>query len=246
VRLTTRTPEPELMESPEQARAYAAADFSVPHEAFVECFRERFPEFAGGRVVDLGCGTADVTVRFALALPASAVHGVDGSTAMLELGAEHVRASGLGGRITLQRAHLPVDDAVGELAGPYDATISNSLLHHLDDPMVLWHTVTALTRVGAPVLVMDLRRPSDTDEVEWLVATYAAGEHPVLQADFRASLLAAYTVDEVGEQVDAAGVPFTVETSGDRHLLVCGSAPRPRTGLGPSPDAAVPAERDSR
>ncbi len=30
-----RIPEPELMDEVEQARAYAAADFSEPHQAFV-------------------------------------------------------------------------------------------------------------------------------------------------------------------------------------------------------------------
>lgn len=34
VNLLKRIPEPELMGDPEQARAYANADFSVPHRAF--------------------------------------------------------------------------------------------------------------------------------------------------------------------------------------------------------------------
>ena len=37
-----RIPEPELMDDPEQARAYASADFSEPHQAFVERFTQRF------------------------------------------------------------------------------------------------------------------------------------------------------------------------------------------------------------
>ncbi len=39
-----RIPEPELMNSPEQARAYAEADFSEPHNMFVEKFAECFPD----------------------------------------------------------------------------------------------------------------------------------------------------------------------------------------------------------
>src|SRR5947199_4663 len=62
-----RTPEPELMDEQEQSAAYAAADWSEAHEKVPAHFRERFPEFGAGRVLDLGCGTADVTIRFASA-----------------------------------------------------------------------------------------------------------------------------------------------------------------------------------
>ena len=210
------------MESPEQARAYADADFSAPHDAFVAAFRERFPDFGGGTAVDLGCGAADIAVRFARAHPGARVHGVDGSAAMLELGAAHVEASGLATSITLQLARLPVAEPRATLGGPFDAVITNSLLHHLADPMVLWHTAEEVAGPQAPVFVMDLRRPASTDIADTLVATYAAGEHPLLQEDFRASLCAAYTVGEVAAQVESAALPLRVEALGDRHLLVWG------------------------
>jgi ubiquinone/menaquinone biosynthesis C-methylase UbiE len=220
--LVQRFPEPELMESPEQAQAYAAADFSAPHDAFVACFRERFPEFRGGRAVDLGCGAADIAVRFARAFPEASVHGVDGSVAMLELGEAHVRSSGLANRISLQLVRLPVPDAAVALGGRYDAVVTNSLLHHLADPAVLWHTARAVAAPGAPIFVMDLRRPPSTEAAAALVATYAADEHPLLRDDFLASLCAAYTADEVGAQLEDAGLPLRVELLGDRHLLVWG------------------------
>ena len=47
-----RVPEPELMDDPAQALAYAGADFSEPHQAFVAHFRERFPDFHSGSVLD--------------------------------------------------------------------------------------------------------------------------------------------------------------------------------------------------
>ena len=220
--LVQRIPEPELMESPEQARAYADADFSAPHDAFVARFRERFQEFRGGRAVDLGCGAADIAVRFARAFPETGVHGVDGSTAMLELGEAHVCSSGLADRISLQLVRLPVLDAAATLGGRYDAVITNSLLHHLTDPAVLWQTARAVAAPGAPIFVMDLRRPASTEAAEALVATYAADEHPLLRDDFLASLCAAYTADEVRAQLEAAALPLRVEPLGDRHLLVWG------------------------
>src|ERR1051326_2325883 len=102
-----RTPEPELMDEQEQAAAYAAADWSESHGKIPGYFRERFPRFAGGRVIDLGCGAADVTIRFAKAFPDVTALGVDGSEAMLAFGRQHVRDAGLDSRITLEKHYLP-------------------------------------------------------------------------------------------------------------------------------------------
>jgi 2-polyprenyl-3-methyl-5-hydroxy-6-metoxy-1,4-benzoquinol methylase len=149
------------------------------------------------------------------------LHGVDGAQAMLHEGAESVRRADLGDRVALELVRLP-DPALRGTA--YDAVISNSLLHHLADPAVLWETVASTARAGAPVFVMDLCRPPSTDAAQLLVDTYAAGESPVLRDDFYRSLCAAYTPDEVQAQLDAAAVDdFRVEPVGDRHLLAWGA-----------------------
>jgi SAM-dependent methyltransferase len=217
-----RVPEPELMDDPAQARAYAEADFSEPHQAFVEHFRRRFPAFAGGRVMDLGCGPADVTLRFGRAYPAADILGVDGAQAMLVLAREAVERVGLGGRIHFARLRLPAR----ALPGGFDAVISNSLLHHLADPQVLWAAVRQAARPGAAVLVMDLMRPESETELERLVAAYTADAPEVLRRDFRNSLRAAYRPEEVEKQLTGAGLGgFRVEVVSDRHLLAWGAAP---------------------
>jgi SAM-dependent methyltransferase len=173
-----RTPEPELMDEAAQARAYAEADFAEPHQAFVRYFRERFADFERGHVLDLGCGPADVTMRFARAYPA-----------------------------------VTVDDAL----------ISNSLLHHLADPMVLWETVAQTAKPGAPVFVMDLLRPHSIAEAERLTATHAADAPEILRKDFFNSLLAAYQPDEIARQLKAANLEhFRVEQVSDRHVVIWG------------------------
>src|SRR5713101_5123047 len=102
-----RIPECELMDEQDQAAAYAAADWSESHGKIPGYFRERFPDFAGGHVVDLGCGPADVTIRFAKAFPGVTILGVDGSDAMLSFGRSAVRREGLNSRITLGTHYLP-------------------------------------------------------------------------------------------------------------------------------------------
>src|SRR5262249_42710247 len=129
-----RVPEPELMDDQEQAAAYAAADWSESHGKIPGYFRDRFPDFVRGRVIDLGCGPGDVTIRFARAFPEITVLGVDASDAMLSYGRRHVSDIGLDSRIILEKRYLP--DATLEIPA-FDAVISNSLLHHLEDPLTL-------------------------------------------------------------------------------------------------------------
>ena len=215
-----RIPEPELMDDEAQAKAYAAADFAAPHERFVDLL-ENYVGARGltGHVVDLGCGPADVTIRTAQRFPNVEIDGIDGSGAMLRLGRERVARVGLSSRVRLFRCRVP-REALPHSA--YDAVISNSLLHHLHDPAALWATIAQCAAPDAPVFIMDLRRPDGIAEVDRLVEVYAADEPAILRRDFRASLCAAFTVEEVQDQLRASGLALHVHVVSDRHLLACG------------------------
>ena len=96
-----RITDPELMDDPSQAEAYAAADFAEAHARIVDGFAEIFPGVdLAGNVLDLGCGPGDISFRFAARFPGSAVIGVDGSAAMIGLARQRqVREIGLGERV---------------------------------------------------------------------------------------------------------------------------------------------------
>src|SRR5262245_58675013 len=104
-----RIPEPELMDSDAQARAYAAADFSEAHQSYVALFGRTFPDRpARATVLDLGCGAGDVVVRFARANPRYLFHAVDGSAAMLKYARlALLRRPKLARRIQLTQAFIP-------------------------------------------------------------------------------------------------------------------------------------------
>lgn len=217
-----RIVEPELMDEEEQARAYAEGDFAEPHERFVSLFRETFGELPRGNVLDLGCGSCDVLVRFARANPRVLIHGVDGSAAMLRHAKVLLSRSGtVARRIELFRGML---SDVSMPRPRYDAVISNSLLHHLHNPLVLWRTVRRYAADGAPIFAMDLRRPPSMAAARDLVTTYAAAEPPVLQRDFFNSLVAAFTPEEIEGQLAVCGLGnLEVRELGDRHVLVVGN-----------------------
>ncbi len=217
-----RRPEPELMDEAEQALAYAQADFSEPNELFLKLLRELKPgDLAGARALDLGCGPADIVLRFLKAFPEATCDALDGSAAMLDLARSALAAwPGVARRCRLVLDALPSAQLAG---GGYDLVLSNSLLHHLHDPGVLWRTVRDTARPGALVLVMDLMRPPSASWAEALVATYAADAPEVLRRDFRNSLFAAFEPREVLDQLAEAGLgELEVGVVSDRHLAVFG------------------------
>ncbi len=218
-----RVPEPELMDDPDQARAYAEGDFDQANSLFVETFASRFPDFKRGRVLDLGCGPADIPIRLARLFGQLHVVAVDGAPSMIALADGAIARAGMADRIHTVRWRIGQEPAPAAVLEPFDGVISNSLLHHLDDPGALWRMIAEHAKGGAPVLVMDLRRPSSQDAARGIVEQYSGNEPHILKRDFYHSLLAAYREEEVREQLVEAGQShFTVEQISDRHLAAYG------------------------
>lgn len=214
-----RLPERELMDDPEQALAYAKADFEEENQGFVARFREYFPDAADGLILDLGCGPGDIPIRFARALPGCRVTGVDASPAMIKIAEDAVWTAGLGDRITFRCERIQTL----QLPEPADAAISNSLLHHLPNPLQFWFRLKQLVKPGSPVLVMDLIRPESPEAAQAIVDQYAAGEPAILRRDFYNSLLAAFTEDEVAAQLAEINLSrLLIDVPDDRHWVVGG------------------------
>ena len=214
-----RTLEPELMDDPEQALIYARADFEQENQGFVDRFREYFPDFSEGHVFDLGCGPGDIPIRFAREFPSCRITGVDASAPMVRLAEAAVQQAGLSDRITFRCERF--QDLAGVSVA--DAAISNSLVHHVRNPLQFWHTLRLVVKPGSPVLVMDLLRPDSPEEAQTVVDRYAAKEPEILRRDFYHSLLAAFTEDEVAAQLAEMNLSrLMVDVPDDRHWVVGG------------------------
>lgn len=217
--MTSRILEPELMDDPLQAKAYAEADFSAENQRFVELFREYFPEFSQGHVFDFGCGPGDIPVRLARALPDCRVTGIDASMPMIELAEQAIRQADLSGRVSVRCERF--QDLAG--ANQADAAVSNSLLHHLPNPLQFWHKLRLFVKPGSPVLVMDLLRPESPGAAQAIVDQYADGAPDILRRDFYNSLLAAFTEDEIGAQLAQMNLTrLLIDVPDDRHWVVGG------------------------
>lgn len=207
------------MNDPAQVHAYATADFEQPHSMFIDQLQTRYGANIRGRALDLGCGPGDITLRFLHAFPACDIDAVDGAANMLAYARKASLELGLQDRLRLIECRLP-EMLVPEAS--YPLIISNSLLHHLDEPMHLWQAIRQYTRPGSIIFIMDLLRPASEQAAHDLVQRYAAEEADILQQDFYHSLLAAYRPDEIGKQLQRAGLSLQVAVISDRHLLIHG------------------------
>jgi trans-aconitate 2-methyltransferase len=116
---------------------------------------QRVPLSRPARVVDLGCGTGNVTALLRARWPSAQVSGVDGSPAMLE----RARASDPG--VEWQEA----DVATWTPPAPVDVLFSNATLHWLDDHAALFpRLLTAVASGGALAVQMprNFGEPSHT------------------------------------------------------------------------------------
>lgn len=216
-----RIPEPELMDQPEQALTYAMADFSEPASLFILLFKEEFGTDIKGFVLDLGCGPGNISFRFARAYPDCIVHGIDGSSDMIKLAKDFlIREKELIERVVFIEGILPNIKPPVQF---YDVIISNSLLHHLHNPVVLWDTIKRFSRKGTIIFIRDLIRPPSQEDARRIVETYSGNEPEILKRDFYNSLLASFREEEVKEQLLTAGLnQMRIRLVSDRHMVISG------------------------
>jgi len=219
-----RIPEPELMDDPDQARAYADADFSRSDLAMVERLLELHGPDLGEAILDLGCGPGNLTFPLAKLCPAARVLGVDGSGAMLAIAEARRQALGPGRPSPrFLRERLPCPSLAGRRVS---ALVSNSLLHHLHDPQLFWRTVRHLAAPGAVLFLQDLRRPAEEAALERLVRDHGTSLDPLVRSDYVHSLRAAFTPEEVATQLEISGLEgLAVTTHDDQYLRVQGRLP---------------------
>lgn len=220
-----RVLEPELMNDPEQVQAYSHADFETAHQSVIDNFAQIFPTIfseAGQsvNVLDLGCGSGDVTVRFAQRYTECHIDAIDGAAEMLKQAENLISMHALTQRITLHLQQLPNCTIENKM---YQAIISNSLLHHLHEPQHLWSTIKQYAATDTAIYICDLFRPNSAQQAKRIVDQYANKEPEILRTDFYNSLLAAFTPNEVHTQLSTAELKgLNIDIVSDRHMLIYG------------------------
>lgn len=206
--------EPEVMDTPEEAREYDAMDFTEVNNAFAQHLLSLTPS-THLKVLDAGTGTARIPIIIAQARSQWKITGIDLAESMLELGRKNVIAAGLAEKIRLETVdakQMPYDD------NSFDVVISNSLVHHLPNPLSFLSEVKRVILPGGAVLIRDLLRPKTVEEMNAMVKEVGAEYDEHQTKLFRDSLHAALSLNEVQELIERAGLKgVKVYQSSDRH-----------------------------
>jgi len=208
-----RVLEPEVMDTAEEANSYDAMDHSAVNHAFATRLLELGVR---GKVIDIGCGPGHGPLQLVAMDPAVHVVGVDLSRNMLSIAEEHLAASSHADRVEFALADAKGLDFAD---GSFDAVCSNTILHHIPEPVDFLREAWRVRKDGGSLLIRDLFRPESIAEVDQLVEKHAASEPAEAQELFRASLCAALTPDELVEVARAAGMAgCDVVIDSDRHM----------------------------
>jgi ubiquinone/menaquinone biosynthesis C-methylase UbiE len=208
--------EPEVMDTWVEATAYDAMDFAAVNTAFATDAIALDPYAI--KILDVGTGTARIPILMCQQQPQYLITGVDLAQSMLIIGRRNVEEAGLNQRIRLERVdskRMPYPDL------EFDMSISNSLVHHLPDPLSFFGEIKRLVKPGGAILIRDLIRPENDRIVNEIVEKIAGDCHPYQRQLFYDSLKAALTLDEVQELIDRVKLPnVNLTQSSELHWTI--------------------------
>ena len=111
--------------------------------------------FAGGRVLDVGCGFGVMCTVVAGEIPGSEVVGVDISIPLLEYANDAIRGESIERRISFKEANvekMPFED------NSFDVVFNVSMVHLVDEPVSMLNEIQRILKSEGCLFIKDLRR----------------------------------------------------------------------------------------
>ncbi len=194
-----RVPEAEAMDEAEEVSAYASATGEQYLNKLDDTLVDQFIRLGArqgpprGRLLDVGCGPGGIALKIARRCPSLEVVGVDRASRMVASARAEAAAGGLG-----SRAAFSVGDgnSLPFPAASFNYLLSNSVLHHLENPVAVFNEMRRVARPGASILIRDLRRPPRLlypFHIRWHGRYYSG----VMKGLYVRSVRAAYTPAEL-------------------------------------------------
>ncbi len=203
------------MDTFEEAFEYDSMDHSQVNEVFCNDFFAARSLTDGVQILDVGTGTAQIPIEICKRNPNLKITAIDLAESMLELGNKNIKSSGLQASITLGKVDskkMPYPDE------SFDQVISNSIIHHIPNPLECFKEMIRVTKKGGLLFVRDLLRPLLENELLAIVKMHASDATPKQKQLFTDSLHASLSLGEVREMVKLFGFDAsTVVQSSNRH-----------------------------
>ena len=131
---------------------------------------------AGGRYLDVGCGTGAMSVALLRREPRAHIVGVDPSGAMLAQARRLLLRAGLAASVQLE----PGDAcALGGADAAFDGVLSGFCIRNLTDRRRAWAEMRRVTRPGGRIVALELTRPR-ARLLRWGHAVYSHTIVPLL------------------------------------------------------------------
>lgn len=146
------------------------------------------------KMLDIGCGPCNYYDSLVELYPETEIHGLDGSQEMLTIATDNVPADA---NVKLLNVKIPSNSLV---ANEYDAIISSFALHHITNPNDFWNCVKTQGKKNSKFFILDLLHV-DEESVDETVSATAPTDKQYFNADYRASLLSAFTLEEIQQQL---------------------------------------------
>jgi ubiquinone/menaquinone biosynthesis C-methylase UbiE len=205
--------EPEVMDSEQEAMDYDSMDFTDVNTDFAQLAINLAPHQA--KILDVGTGTARIPIIITNLRPDCQIIAVDMAKSMLTLAQKNVDLANKNNQIKLSVAdakNLPFS------SGDFDLVISNSLVHHLPNPLPFFQEVKRVLKPTGSVLIRDLLRPETVSQLEDIVNQANLNYNPLQEKLFRDSLYASFTLDEITNFAQTSGLNHAkIYQSSNRH-----------------------------
>lgn len=197
----------------------------------------------GGRVVDLGSGSGQFLAYLARARPDLRIVGIELADRMIAQGRELLAAQNLLSRVDLRLGDMT--DFYKQMQEPVSVVSSVFSLHHLPSSTDLGRCLNDVSQLrsrdGTAVWVFDHARPKAAATAKLFPQVFTPDAAPVFNLDSTQSLMASWTLTEMSEKFDAAGL------SAGQHLLarilplyqIHRLAPATTRAVETSPDASL-------
>ena len=203
-----REPEPMIMDDPEAVAGFheAGSETSLPVYDFnARAIAHLLP--AGGRLLDLGSGSARLLGYLAQRRPDVRIIGCELSNVMLDLGRQWIAKIGIDDRVELRK--LDMTEVARYVPEQIHVVSCVWALHHLpsdDRVAACLHNIEQIRRrTGCAVWLFDFVRCRDARTFP-AVADAVRTPGPVAIREAIASERAAFTFQELRTQLDAAGL----------------------------------------
>lgn len=174
-----------------------------------------------GTLLDIGCGTGEVSIVLSVAFPGLRVVGADLSARSVYEAQRLAKKLSLANPPEFIQAHFPRD-----LGRRFDTVFARSTLHHFAQGTDFWRTVAGHVKEDGAILVYDLSRPLTRDVAAAYVGVSVPPDCSQNRMMYLSSLLAAHRPAEVRKQAGETGLNLRVKNDGGMHFIAYRDAER--------------------